>query len=171
MVPEADPGLVHQPGQSPAGSLNLRRIFEAPRHLVWLAWTRPELTVLWLGSREWPAVRVTQDLRVGGEWNALLKSADGKGTLWQGGVYRVVAPPRHLVFTFAWGNGHEDGPPVETVVSVELTDLSGERTLMDFTQTGLKSAVSLDGHRHGWTSTFDRFNEWLANQSQKEETA
>ncbi len=170
MLPGADPRLMHQPGQSAAGSLNLHRIFDAPRHLVWRAWTRPELTVLWLGPREWPAVRVTQDLRVGGEWSALLKSADGNDTLWQGGVYRVVAPPRHLVFTFTWGSGHEDGPPVETVVSVELTDLAGERTQLDLTQTGLKSAASLGGHRHGWTSTFDRFDQWLASQSQKEET-
>ena len=168
MAPTADPGLRHQPSQGSNGSLNLRRIFDAPRHLVWLAWTRPELTVLWLGPVEWPAVRVTQDLRLGGGWSALLKSAESEETLWQRGVYRVIDPPQRLVFTFAWGDRHEDGPPVETIVSIELSDLPGERTLMNFTQTGLKSAASMSGHRHGWTSTFDRFDEWLAGQLQKE---
>jgi uncharacterized protein YndB with AHSA1/START domain len=114
---------------------------------------------------------VRQDLRVGGEWSALLKSAENGKTLWQGGVYRVVDPPHRLAFTFAWGDRHEDGPPVETIVSVELTDLPGKRTLMDFTQTGLRSAASAGGHRHGWTSTFDRLDGWLADQSQMEESA
>ena len=171
MVPTAEPGLMHLPPQGPAESLNFRRIFDAPRYLVWLAWTRPGRTVLWLGPREWPAVRVRQDLRVGGEWSALLKSAEGKETLWQGGVYRVIEPPQRLVFTFAWGDRHEDGPPVETIVSVELADFPGKRTLMCFTQTGLKSAASTGGHRYGWTGTFDRFDEWLADQSQAEKSA
>ena len=170
MVPTADPALIRQPTQAPAGSMHLRRIFDAPRDLVWEAWTRPELTVLWLGPMEWPAVRVTQDLRVGGEWSALLKSAEGDETLWQGGVYRVIDPPQRLVFTFAWGDRHEDGPPVQTIVSVKLTAFPGKRTLMDFTQRGLKSAASTGGHRHGWTSTFDRFDEWLAGLSQKEQS-
>lgn len=42
---------------------------------------------------------------------------------------------------------------------------------MNFTQTGLKSAASMGGHRHGWTSTFNRFDEWLAGQLQKEKSA
>ena len=168
MAPTADPGLGHQPLQGPARNLNLRRIFDAPRRLVWLAWTRPEQTVLWLGPVEWPAVRVTQDLRLGGEWSALLKSAESEETLWQGGVYRVIDPRQRLVFTFAWGDRHEDGPPVETIVSIELSDFPGERTLMNFTQTGFKSATSMGGHRRGWTSTFDRFDKWLAGQSREE---
>lgn len=52
MAAAADPGLINQPIQNPTGTLNFRRIFAAPRDLVWLAWTRPELTVLWLGPRE-----------------------------------------------------------------------------------------------------------------------
>lgn len=171
MAAAADPGLINQPIQNPTGTLNFRRIFAAPRDLVWLAWTRPELTVLWLGPREWPAVCVRQDLRVGGKWSALLKSAEGEETLWQGGVYRVIEPPQRLVFTFAWGDRHEDGPPVETIVSLELADLPGKRTLMCFTQTGFKSAASTDGHRHGWTGTLDRLDEWLADQSQMEKSA
>ena len=151
-------------------SLKLRRIFDAPRDLVWLAWTRPEMTVRWLGPVEWPAARVAQDLRVGGEWSALLKSADGDETLWQGGVYREVAPPERLVFTFAWGEGHEDGNAVETIVSIDLTALSSHQTLLEFTQIGLKSTASANGHHHGWTSSFDRLDGWLAGQPRKEKS-
>ena len=127
------------------------------------------MTVRWLGPVEWPATRVEQDLRVGGEWSAVLKSADGNETLWQGGVYQEIDPPRRLVFTFAWGDGHEDGAPVETIVSVELTALSSGQTLLEFTQAGLKSDESASGHVHGWTSTFDRLDGFLIEQSLKEE--
>ena len=41
--------------------LKLRRIFDAPRELVWRAWTRPEMVVAWFGPPEWPAVRAEQD--------------------------------------------------------------------------------------------------------------
>ena len=151
--------------------LTLSRIFEARCDLVWMAWSRPEMTVRWLGPAEWPAVRVTQDLRVGGSWTAVLKSSDGDKTLRQGGVYRVVDPPNRLVFTFTWGDGHEDGPAVETIVSIELTALSSQQTLMKFSQTGLKSPVSAGGHHHGWTSSFGRLDAWLAEQTYKEQSA
>lgn len=165
MALAAESGTRQHGAEDPAGQLELRRIFDAPRDLVWLAWTRPDMTLRWLGPTDWPATRVEQDLRIGGAWSALLTSAEDGRTLRQGGVYRVIDPPQRLVFTFAWGDGHEDGPPVETIVSVELTALSGGQTLMRFAQTGLKSAASLSGQRHGWTSTFTRLDEWLAGAS------
>ena len=66
-----------------------------------------------------------------------------------------------LAFTFRWDESHEDGPPVETLVTVELSE-TGDRTTMDFTHEGLKSEQSLTGHRHGWASTADRLEAWLA---------
>jgi uncharacterized protein YndB with AHSA1/START domain len=144
-------------------TLEIRRIFDAPRELVWDAWTKAEMTAQWLGPVEWPASCVNQDLRVGGAWNAVLTSTDGKKTLSQRGAYRVIDPPKHLVFTFAWGNGHEDGPSVETLVEIQLSEISDHRTQMIFTQTCLKSAASTTGHRHGWTSSFDRLDKLLAD--------
>ena len=168
MAHAAEPLLSPLLNEALPTGLRLRRIFDAPRDLVWLAWTNPEMTVRWLGPTAWPAVHVTQDLRVGGHWSAVLKSTEGDETLWQGGAYQIVDPPQRLVFTFTWGEGHEDGPPVETVVSIELTALSGERTLMEFDQTGLKSPASAGGHHHGWTSSFSRLDALLAHKTRKE---
>jgi uncharacterized protein YndB with AHSA1/START domain len=169
MARATESSLVGLPAQDGSADLTLRRVFDAPRELVWRAWTRPEMIVRWLGPVEWPAVRVTQDLRVGGAWSAILKSADGE-TLRQSGVYQLVEPPHRLVFTFAWGDRHEDGPPVETIVSIELTAVSNGQTLMRFTQTGLKSASSAGGHRRGWTSSFGRLDAWLADQQGTEKS-
>lgn len=146
-------------------SLHMQRVFDAPRELVWRAWTNPEVLVLWLGPVEWPAVSATQDLRVGGAWRACLRSPETGEDLWQGGVYREVVPPERLVFTFKWDESHEDGPPVDTVVTLVLTETADGRTRMDFTHEGLKSERSLTGHKHGWTSTFDRLDAYLETQA------
>ena len=143
-------------------ALQVQRFFDAPRALVWRAWTNPEAMVLWLGPVEWPAVSAPQDLRVGGEWRACLRSPDTGQDLWQGGVYREIVPDERLVFTFKWDESHEDGPPVDTLVTVQLSDAAGGGTLMDFTHEGLKSEQSLTGHKHGWTSTFERLEAFLA---------
>lgn len=45
-------------------TLRMRRTFDAPRGLVWRAWSRPEILVLWMGPVEWPAFSVTSDFRV-----------------------------------------------------------------------------------------------------------
>lgn len=144
-------------------SLSLQRVFDAPRPLVWKAWTTPEMLVLWLGPVEWPAVSASQDLRVGGAWRACLRSPETGQDLWQGGVYREIVPPERLVFTFRWDESHEDGPPVDTLVTVEFAELPDGRTRMDFTHGGLKSEQSLAGHRHGWSSTFERLEAFLAD--------
>ncbi len=143
-------------------ALHMQRVFDAPRALVWRAWTSPEIMVLWMGPVEWPMVSGSADFRVGGAWRACLRSPDTGEDLWQGGVYREIVPEERLVFTFKWDESHEDGPPVDTLVTVVLSDAPGGGTLMDFTHEGLKSEQSLTGHRHGWTSTFDRLEAFLA---------
>ncbi|MDB5699631.1 MAG: Activator of Hsp90 ATPase 1 family protein [Alphaproteobacteria bacterium] len=172
MRPAIEPMAADQEaGSRPRPALHLRRVFDAPRELVWLAWTRPAMALNWLGPVEWPAVEVTQDLRVGGAWSALLKSAHGDETLRQGGVYREIDPPNRLVFTFKWGDHHEDGAPVDTIVTVVLTEITPDRTLMEFTHQHLKSSDSARGHRDGWTSSFERLGHWLSDQAQQEKSA
>ena len=143
-------------------TLRMQRHFDAPRPLVWRAWTSPEIMVLWMGPVEGPMVSGSGDFRVGGEWRACLRSPDTGQDLWQGGVYREIVPDERLVFTFRWDESHEDGPPVDTLVTVVLTELDDGRTRMDFTHAGLKSEQSLTGHRYGWNSTLDRLEAWLA---------
>ena len=62
------------------------------------------------------------------------------------------------------GDGHEDGTPVDTQVTVILSDHPGGGTLLDFTHAGLKSPLSAERHQYGWTSTFDRLDHWIASQ-------
>jgi uncharacterized protein YndB with AHSA1/START domain len=143
-------------------TLKMQRTFDAPRELVWRAWSNPEILVLWMGPVEWPAVSATCDFRVGGEWRICLRSPETGENLWQGGVYTEIDAPRRLAFTFRWDESHEDGPPVDTQVTVDFSETPNGRTVMDFTHEGLKSEQSLTGHKHGWNSTADRLEAWLA---------
>ena len=144
-------------------ALQVQRTFDAPRALVWRAWSRPEVLVLWMGPVEWPAFDVRSSFRVGGRWRIGLRSPDSGEELWQGGVYREIVEPERLVFTFKWeGDNHEDGPPVDTLVTVELEETADGRTDMRFTQQGLKNERSVVNHSHGWASTVDRLEAWLA---------
>jgi len=150
-------------GRLPAGrSLRIVREFRAERSRLWKAWTTPETMLRWLGPAEWPAVEVMADIRVGGAWRACLRARDDERILWQSGYYLAIEPPRRLEFTFAWeGSDHEDGPGVETLVTVILEETPSGGTRMFFTQSGLASDRSADGHSHGWNSTFDRLDRCL----------
>jgi uncharacterized protein YndB with AHSA1/START domain len=142
--------------------LKIIREFHASRDRVWRAWTQPGAVVRWLGPRHCPATDMSADVRVGGAWRACLKSAGSKGVLWQSGRYLVVTPPERLEFSFAWeGSNHEDGPGVPTHVIVYLEELANGGTRMHFSQTGLVSTQSANGHASGWKSTFERLAEFL----------
>ncbi len=147
--------------------LEVDRVFDAGRALVWAAWTTPEMFVRWLGPIDFPAVSASQDLVVGGRWSAMLQNASGD-ILEQRGEYREIVPLERLVFTFKWVGDHEDGAPVDTLVTVMLSDAPGGRTRMLFRHAFLKSSASLDGHRHGWASSFGRLDEWLVSTIAKE---
>jgi uncharacterized protein YndB with AHSA1/START domain len=141
----------------PAAELFITRTFDAPRELVFAAWTSPAMMLRWMGPVDYPAVEFEQDLRVGGRWRGRLSPVAGGEDLWQGGEFREIDPPSKLVFTFAWeGDNHPDGPGAQTVVSIAFAETGDGATRMDFRQTGLADSASADGHTAGWNSTFDR---------------
>jgi uncharacterized protein YndB with AHSA1/START domain len=150
-------------GPHSENGLLVDRIFAAPRALVWSAWTKPEMLVRWLGPMEWPSISATQDLTVGGRWSATLQNAEGS-TLEQTGEYREIVPFKRLVFTFKWVGDHEDGEPVDTLVTVDLWDTPSGHTQMRFEHQFLKSEASLAGHRHGWMDSFNRLDRWLISR-------
>ena len=145
--------------ESVGGELSITRIFDAPRRLVFEAWTDPKHVVNWFGPRDYPSKQMTMDLRPGGAWRGCLVSTEGKKDLWVGGVYREIDEPERLVFTFAWEEDGERG--LETVVTITLIERDG-KTQMDFHQTPFRSTGERDGHHYGWSSTFDRLEEFLS---------
>ena len=142
-------------------ALEMTRLFDAPRALVWKAWTDPALAVNWWGPRDFPVKKLKMDVRPGGTWRNCLISPDTGEELWQGGVFREVAAPERLVFTFAWEEAGERG--LETLVTITLTD-EGDKTRMRFRQEPFQSIAERDGHEGGWSSSFERLVEELVEQ-------
>lgn len=139
--------------------LVIMRVFNAPRDLVWKAWTDPTHAVQWWGPIEYPAAHLEMDVRPGGVWRGLLRSPGDGSELSHKGVFREVTPPERLVFTFSWDEEGERG--LETLITITFVD-QGDKTLMTFRQIPFQSAEERDGHRYGWGSAFDRFDDTLS---------
>ena len=138
--------------------LVITRVFDAPRSLVFKAWTEPEHLVHWSAPRGFTITHSEGDLRPGGAWRACMRSPDGKD-LWLGGEYREIIEPERLVFTHAW-DGTDGKPGHETLVTVTLADRAG-KTEMTFRQAFFDSVEARDGHAGGWGESFDRLGEYL----------
>ncbi|EJN04062.1 SRPBCC domain-containing protein [Phyllobacterium sp. YR531] len=140
--------------------LTINRVFNAPRPLVYKAFTDPKRMLQWMGPRDYPASFAEADVRPGGKWRACLDSEASGEELWHGGIYYEVVPNERLVFTFAWDQ--EDGKAGrETLVTINFDDLDG-KTRMQFQQSEFETVDDCDGHRMGWNSAFDRLEELLA---------
>ncbi len=138
--------------------LVITRVFDTPRALVFKLWTDPSHVKKWWGPRDYPATYLEMDVRPGGAWRGCLRSTETGKELWQGGVFREVAEPERLVFTFAWDEEGERA--LETLVTVSFAEQNG-KTLMTFRHAPFQSIGERDGHQGGWTSTFDRLADYL----------
>ena len=114
----------------------MSRVFDAPRELVFEAWTTPDLLKRWLwGPDDWRLAVCEIDLRVGGALRFVWRDSGGKGKdMGMGGVYREIAPSDRLVFTEVWDQDWTGG---EALVTMTFVEHAGKTTL---TQTVLYSS-------------------------------
>lgn len=139
--------------------LAITRIFDAPRDRVFEVFTDPKHALHWMGPRHFPMTQMESDRRPGGKWRACLTSPEDGRQLWQSGVNHEIVPPERLSFTFGWEDDGALGP--ETLVTITFEDLGG-KTLMTFRQEVFDTVENRDGHRGGWSSAFDRLDDYLA---------
>ena len=137
----------------------LTRVFDAPRNLVFYAFTKPELLKRWFGPRGFSLVVCEVDLRVGGSWRFVLRGPDGKD-MGMRGVYREIAPPGRSVHTESF-----DDFPGESIVTTVLTEHGGRTTLTAtvlYPSKEVRDAVIDSGMEHGAAETYDKLSEMLA---------
>jgi uncharacterized protein YndB with AHSA1/START domain len=126
-------------------------VLRASPERVFAAWTEPAELARWFGTR------AEVDLRVGGRWRFVW--ATGEGTEAHGtGVYRVIDPPRRLVYTW------EDNGAGPTVVTVELTP-EDDGTRLRVTESGFGEGDDWDRHYQdnsdGWTAELEELRAWI----------
>jgi uncharacterized protein YndB with AHSA1/START domain len=141
----------------------MTRVFNAPRHLVFDALTKPELIKRWLSGLEgWSMVVCEFDLRVGGAYRYVWRRDDGAMEMGMGGIIREIVAPERLVSTEKFDDAWYPGEALGTFL---LTEQDGKTTL---TQTMLyqsreaRDAVLKSPMEEGVVATYDRLAQLLA---------
>ena len=140
--------------------LVITRIFDAPRSLVFKAWTEPEHMVNWFGPRGFTSKVLKNDLRPGGAYRIHMRGPDGDDH-WSQGVFREIVPPERLVMVGSWADA--DGNPTrpETTLTLLFEDVGG-KTRLTLHNAVFESVTARDLHEGGWGSSLDCLAEYLA---------
>jgi uncharacterized protein YndB with AHSA1/START domain len=144
-------------------TLVLTRVLNAPREMVFAAWTDPAQAAQWWGPRGCTTAWNEMDVRVGGTWRRSMYSTEGTEHRSRG-VYREIVEPERLVFTFSWEKGGAAGHGPETLITLAFTDLGDGRTELTLRQEVFETVVACEEHRAGWSSCLDRFADYLAER-------
>lgn len=143
----------------------ITRVFDAPRDLVWKAWTEPERMMKWWGPAEFTAPSIKIDLRVGGKYLFCMRSPEGQD-YWSTGVYREIVPVERLVMTDSFSDEHGNIRPAsehglsgdwpdEMLITVTLEEHDG-KTTMTMCQQGIPAGEMSDMTAVGWNGSFDK---------------
>jgi uncharacterized protein YndB with AHSA1/START domain len=146
--------------------LTITRLFDAPRTLVWKAWTEPGYITRWWGPEGFTAPVIKIDFRVGGAYLFCMHSPEGRD-YWSTGVYREIIPWERIVATdnFADENGNivpsvyyniiGDQTP-ELQVTVTFIEQKG-RTRLTLRHDGFLLGNMNDLAKAGWNQSRDKF--------------
>jgi uncharacterized protein YndB with AHSA1/START domain len=141
----------------------MSRVFDAPRSLVFDAWTTPELLKRWLGVRGgWSMVVCEVDLRVGGAYRFVWRGPDG-AEMGMGGVYREIVPPERLVATESFDDPWYPGEALDTTVLVEEGGKTTATTTVLYESEEIRDAVLESGMARGVAESYDVLAEYLAS--------
>ena len=139
--------------------LLIARVFDAPRKLVFDAWTSPKHVPQWLlGPEVWTMPVCEVDLRPGGSWRYIWRKGNGT-EMEMTGKYREVAPPERVVWTESWG---AEWP--ETVNTLVLSESAGRTTAaltITYVSKEARDAALETGMKDGVEASFDRLDRML----------
>jgi uncharacterized protein YndB with AHSA1/START domain len=151
--------------------LVITRVIDAPRVLVFEAWTEPRHLVHWFAPVGCTTSFCTVDLRVGGRFHFCMRLPDGLA-IWGLGVYREIIEPERIVYidTFADAAGNVVPPsrygmsasyPLETIVTLTFSEQNG-KTQLTLRHTVPGSFAEREAMERGWSQMLDRLTEEIA---------
>ena len=151
------------------------RIFDAPRELVWKAYTDPDYVMQWWGPKGFTSPFCRMDFRVGGKYLLCMRSPDGQ-EFWNGGEYHEIVPHEKIVSSmyFAdsegnkveaahYGIEHEAIDDAYDVITFE--DLGDGRTKLTFVGNETMENAKESGQVEGWNQILDKFAAVLAEMA------
>ena len=153
------------------------RIFDAPRELVWKAWTDPQYVMQWWGPKGFTAPVCKMDFRVGGKFLWCMKAPDGEVVGWNGGEYFKIVEHEKIVYSmyFADAEGNKVEPAQYGIEHEAIDDVHDVITFEDFgngqtklTLIGNESMESAknSGQVEGMNQSLDKFAAVVAGLAQ-----
>jgi uncharacterized protein YndB with AHSA1/START domain len=143
--------------------LTLTRTFDAPRAMVWKAWTDPAELARWWGPGQFTNPVCKVDLRPGGAIYIEMRAPDG-AVHPMGGEFREIVEPERLVLVTAALDSN--GQPMFEVLNTVTFDDAGGKTRLTMRAQVLKTTAAapqyLRGMREGWTQSLERLAHYLA---------
>jgi uncharacterized protein YndB with AHSA1/START domain len=140
----------------------MTREFDAPRTLVFDAWTKPELLQRWLGVRGgWTFPVCEVDLRVGGAYRFVWRGPTG-AEMGMGGVYREIVRPERIVATEKFDDPWYEGEALDTTTFVEQGGKTTATTTVRYASREIRDAVLQSPMERGVAESYDKLAELLA---------
>jgi uncharacterized protein YndB with AHSA1/START domain len=162
---------------APEGDFVISRVFDAPRDLVWKAFTDPDHMKQWWGPKGFTVIQSKMDLRPGGTYHYGMRAPDGSA-MWGKFVYREVAAPARMVFINSFSDEaggitrHPMAPtwPLEMLSIFTFEEEPGGKTKLTIrwsphnaTEEERKTFdASHDNMRQGWNGTLEQLTAYLA---------
>ncbi|MDE2893574.1 MAG: SRPBCC domain-containing protein [Chloroflexota bacterium] len=140
-------------------ALVIERVFDAPRELVWRAWTDADRLAAWYGPNDFTVPACEIDCRVGGRYAITERTPDGT-EIRTTGVFQEIVPLESFVATMEIEP--EPGALLRMLLSVTLEDLSDGRTRLTLDHTGWPNNQVPEGADQGWVESFDKLAAELA---------
>jgi uncharacterized protein YndB with AHSA1/START domain len=152
--------------------MQITRIFDAPRELVWKAWTDPRYVMQWWGPKGFTCPVCKIDFRVGGRFLCCMRTPDGQ-EFWNAGEYHEIVPIEKIVSSmfFADGDGNKVAPEhygieheaIEDAHDITLfEDLGDGRTKLTFIGNESAEDARNSGQLEGWKQILDKIADVLA---------
>ena len=141
----------------------MTRTFDAPRSMVFDAWTRPELIKRWLGAIEgWTFVVCEVDLKVGGKYRYVWRGPAGE-EMGMGGVFREIVRPERLVCTEKFDEPWYPGDAIQATVFVEKDGRTTVTETVLYASKEARDGVLESPMESGVAQSFDKLAEVLAS--------
>ncbi|WP_441000046.1 SRPBCC family protein [Fodinibius sp. SL11] len=147
------------------------RNFNAPRAVVWEAWTNPEIVTQWWGPIGFRCPSAEINLREGGSYLIYMRSPDNKD-YWSTGTYKEIISPRKLVFSDSFSDPEGNVVPAShygfnedfpLIMEVELMlDEINTKTRMTLTHTGIPKGEMSEQKKAGWRQSFDKLDAYFS---------
>jgi uncharacterized protein YndB with AHSA1/START domain len=141
----------------------MTRVFDAPRKLIYDAWTKPELLKRWLGVfGGWELAVCEIDLKVGGAYRYVWRGPDG-AEMGMRGVYREIVPADRIVCTEVFDIPWYEGEAVDTLVFVEEGGKTTATTTVLYASKAVRDAVLKSPMEHGVAAGYDQLEKIVAS--------